>query len=521
MNLDRAERAIEIEAKLREHPGVRDAAVFKWQPADAAHHQLVAYVAPNHEYLDQTLSSSDDETRRIQKWKKTYDLTQLGRESSVPQPDFNILGWNSSYTRQPIPAAEMREWVDLTVQEISKCEPSEVLEIGCGSGLLLLRVAPHCKRYVGVDNAHAVLETLERQMRQLGGDWTQVELLDRPADRFDGFRANSFDTLISNSAVQYFPSLSYLLKVLEQALDVVKPGGTIFLGDLRSLPLQGPFMASVELFQASPEMTVADLRDRIRKRIRLDEQLVLSPALFLALRQRWPKIASVEIEPRRGQFDNEMNRYRFNARLRIGAAPAEIVEPAWISCQQEKLTLESLAAMLAKNNPELLAIAHVPNRRIEKDLFAFSKLQTQSGSNTVSSFKQEIQQAATHGIDPQDLWSLGEQLGYDVRISWAAARPDGSYDVVFRRPKPLNPPSTIAIRWPQPASLLDDLALYANAPTKAVPREKLLQQLREYCRQNLPEALTPGDIILLHLLPLSPDGTLDRQSLPSPDGLYA
>lgn len=521
MSLDRADRATEIEAKLCEHPGVRKAAIFTWRPAYAAHHQLVAYVVPNNDYLDQTLSAADDETRRIQKWKKTYDLTQLGQQSSVSQPDFNILGWNSTYTRQPIAEAEMREWVDLTVQEILKCEPSEVLEIGCGTGLLLLRIAGRCKRYVGVDNAHAVLETLKRQMLQLGGDWTQVELLERSADRFDGFRANSFDTIISNSAIQYFPSLNYLLKVLEQAVEVVKPGGTIFLGDLRSLPLQGLFAASVELFQVPPEMTIADLRDRIRKRIRLDEQLVLSPALFLALQQRWPKIASVEIEPRRGQFDNEMNRYRFNARLRIGAAPAEIVEPTWISCQDENLTLESIAKILKKQNPDLLAIAHVPNRRIEKDLLAFSKLQTQGGPDTVASFQQEIQEPSNRSIDPQDLWSLGEQLGYDVRISWVAARPDGTYDVAFCRPSPLHASATIAIRWPQPASLPDDLALYANAPTKAVPREKLLQQLREYCRQNLPEALQLSEFILLHSLPLAPDGTVDHQSLPSPDGLYA
>src|SRR5271156_3758021 len=330
MQLELAEQAAEMEAKLREHPGVRQAVVFRWKRAEPGD-RLVAYVLPNNEYLDQTLSGADAELRRIQKWRKTYELTQMGRESSVSQPDFNILGWNSTYTRLAIPEDQMREWVDLTVQEILQLKPSDILELGCGVGLLLLRLARRCQRYVGVDNATAVLETLERQMQQMGGEWKQVNLLTRAADDFEGFRADSFDTLIVNSVAQYFPSLEYLLKILEKAVQVIKPGGRIFLGDLRSLPLNGRFAASVELFQAAPETSISELRERVRKRIRMDEQLVLSPALFLALRRRWPKVSRVELQPRRGRFDNEMNRYRFNAILHLGAGPAKSLEPTWTS----------------------------------------------------------------------------------------------------------------------------------------------------------------------------------------------
>jgi SAM-dependent methyltransferase len=513
-----AGRGDEIEATLREHPGVQQAAVVLWKRAEADH-RLVAYVVPDNGYVDRTLAGADDELRRIQKWQKTYDLTQLGKESKALQPAFNILGWNSSYTRLAIPDDQMHEWTDLTVQEILRYEPSEVLEIGCGTGLLLLRLAHRCKRYVGLDNARAVLGTLQRQMQQLGGEWTQVEILERAADHFDGFEANSFDTVILNSVSQYFPSLTYLLNVLEKAAGVVKAGGRIFLGDLRSMPLQGPFAASVELFQAPPTMSVAELRERVGKRIRLDEQLVLSPALFSGLCQRWPKISRVELVPRRGRFDNEMNRYRFNAILHVGAAPIEPFQPAWISWPLERMSLESLAKALEKQNPESLGITEVPNRRIWKDVVAFNKLQTEKAAQAVVSFEKEIQKAANNGIDPQDLWSLGETLQYDVQISWAAARTDGSYDVVFRRKSPNRPSKAVAVSWPESAVIHDDLALYANAPTKTAPRERLLQQIREYCDQRLPEAMRPSEIILLNTLPLAPDGTPDRQTLPTPDAV--
>ncbi len=514
--LENTNRAGELEAKLRALPGVREAAVFLWKPAEQGH-RLVAYLVPDNDYLDRTLVGADDITRRIQKWRKTYELTQVGKESSVSQPDFNILGWNSSYTRLLIPEEEMREWVGVTTQEIARSEPSEVLELGCGVGLLLLRLARQCKRYVGVDNAPAVLQALKRQMHQLGGEWNQVELLERAADHFDGFGANSFDTVILNSVAQYLPSLGYLVGILEKAVRVVKPGGRIFLGDLRSLPLERPFAASVELFQASAAMTIAELRERVRKRIQFDEQLVLSPALFLALRQRWPEISRVELHPRRGRFENEMNRYRYNAILHVGAAPAKQLKPEWFPWRPTEMTLESLAIALERQTPELLGFTNVPNRRVAKDVLAFDKLQTRRGSETVESFKMEIAGAAEYGVDPQDFSSLADKSDYDVQISWAASRADGSYDVLLHRKGRSAAPHAVDVAWPEPAVIHADLDAYASAPMRAIPLERFRNQLRRYCEQNLPETMRPLDIILLNAINLAPDGKPDRPALPMPD----
>ena len=131
--------------------------------------------------------------------------------------------WNSSYTKQPIPADEMREWVDNTVEEILSLHPAEILEIGCGTGLLLLRIAPTSKRYVGMDFSASSLKSLRKQMAALDGKQSAVTLLERPADDFKDLDDNSFDTIIINSVVQYFPSLEHLTKVLEGALKATKP----------------------------------------------------------------------------------------------------------------------------------------------------------------------------------------------------------------------------------------------------------------------------------------------------------
>jgi multiple sugar transport system permease protein len=61
--------------------------------------------------------------------------------------------------------------------------------------------------------------------------------LRRTADDLDGFEAESFDTVVINSVVQYFPDVNYLWAVLQAAVRMVTPGGTIFVGDVRSLPM--------------------------------------------------------------------------------------------------------------------------------------------------------------------------------------------------------------------------------------------------------------------------------------------
>src|SRR4029077_4652326 len=104
-----------------------------------------------------------------------------------------------------------------------------------------------------------------------------------------------------NPVAQYFPSAGYLAEVVERAVELVRPGGAIFLGDLRSLPLLEAFHASLELFQAEPEMAVERLRQKVHGRGQQENELAIDPAFFTALRRRVPKIGGVEVYPKHGR----------------------------------------------------------------------------------------------------------------------------------------------------------------------------------------------------------------------------
>ena len=70
----------------------------------------------------------------------------------------------------------MREWVGTTVERLLALPHRRTLEVGCGTGLLLFRVAPHAGRYRGTDFSAVALGHVRRQVEKPGSGLAHVEL---------------------------------------------------------------------------------------------------------------------------------------------------------------------------------------------------------------------------------------------------------------------------------------------------------------------------------------------------------
>jgi amino acid adenylation domain-containing protein len=327
----------EIEATLAQYPGVKQVAAVTQLDA-SGEKRLVAYVAGK--LAGENVAKL--ETEQISQWQVVYDSEAEIFEQITSKEDFtfNIVGWNSSYTGAAIPAKEMREWVNNTVERILALKPDKILEIGCGTGLLLFPIAPHCTEYRGTDFSKTALGYIEKVLKMPEYHLPQATLTQRMADNFEGLEPESYDTVVINSVIQYFPSLAYLMRVLQGALQVLKPGGKLFIGDVRSLPLLEAFHTSIVLHQAEDSLSVTALQQQVQKRMQQEEELVIDPALFEALVQHFPQIENVEILPKQGEFENELTKFRYDAVL----VKAQSITPL-----QEVETFPHLGAY--SNNP--------------------------------------------------------------------------------------------------------------------------------------------------------------------------
>ncbi|MHC5718984.1 MAG: class I SAM-dependent methyltransferase, partial [Nostoc sp.] len=232
----------EIEGVIKRHPGVRDALVIVWEESKEDV-RIAAYIVPKDQILDyETLKQE-----QTQEWQYTFNETYRHNETEANEA-FNITGWNSSYDNQPIPASDMRQWLNNTLARIQALKPQRVLEIGCGTGMILLNIATQVKSYWGTDFSHEAISRLTNIIQNRS--WNHVNLLTQEASDFSKITDFEFDTIIINSVAQYFPSIEYLQQVIAGALKILAPGGSLFIGDNRNFSLLNYFHTSVAFYQA-------------------------------------------------------------------------------------------------------------------------------------------------------------------------------------------------------------------------------------------------------------------------------
>lgn len=493
----------EVELALERNPAV-DRAVVLALPDSNGEKQLVAYLVAKPEAVEKAAQESDPH-QHVSLWQNVYEETY--RQNPAPEDlTFNTSGWRSSYTGQTIPEPEMREWLSHTIDRIRSLHPKSVLEIGCGTGMILARIAPGCDSYVGMDISAAGLDNIRTMQRTLPG-LGRVTLHERSAEQTAFLESQTFDTIIINSVIQHFPDVDYLLAVLSEAVRLAKPGGHIFIGDVLNLALLEAFHTSVQLFRASDADNCGHLRQRVRHLLAHERDLCLAPQFFRALMKELPAITHIQVLPKPGRAHNQLNTFRFDAVLRVNGAPEPAQELTWTDWQRRKLTLSEVSALLS-SGPDTLAIRGIPNARLEADVAAVSWLRETPASDPVRTLRAILAREHRGGIEPAALHSLNP--AYRVELSWLNSRNDGALDAVFTRSD--IPVRTIA--FPSTGGeAVRGCPDYSNHPRRASINRQLIPQVRQSLKDKLPHYMIPSVFTIIDKLPLSPTGKIDRRAL--------
>ncbi|MFN2446674.1 MAG: amino acid adenylation domain-containing protein [Vicinamibacterales bacterium] len=496
----------EIESTLLAHPSVREAVVTALDDTEQGK-RLVAYIIPEMGEASVDESSGALDREQLSEWEGVWNHIYAQAEAARDQT-FNIIGWNDSYTRTPFSDEEMRDWVEATVARIRALAPTRVWEIGCGTGLILHRVAPGCTEYLGTDHSGTVVEALDRQV---AGVLPQVRIARCAAHEPPPGLTQRFDLVILNSVAQYFPTVDYLLNVLELAVSSVRDGGTVFLGDIRNLQLLDAFHASVQTYQASDETPVKALAERVRRAVTQDQELVVHPELFAALPRRLPRIHEVEINLKRGSHLNELTRFRYDVVLRVGGG-RRAGTPALEA--SEDIGGVAIGRWLRALDARGGTISDLPNARVQSECLLSKLLQSSDAPSTVGELRRTSANRSLRGIEPEALFAIQPELQRRIVISPSASgRPDTFDLTVPAETGSLATPSSAASRRPD-ASFW---RLRANSPLQASFTRRLMPRIRTFLQERLPDFMVPSAFVPLERMPLSPNGKIDRRALPPPD----
>lgn len=300
-------------------------------------------------------------------------------------------------------------------------------------------------------------------------------------------------------------SLSELLADITRAVEVTADDGTVVVAGIRSLPLLTASYTAAELAGARDEMSAGEFRWRVKARLLADTELAVDPSAFAAL-SAVGRVSAVEVVPRFKLTDVPC----FDVLLRIGRQrPA--IEPRWLDWSADQLDLATVRTLLLDQVEPVVAVRGIPNASVAPFLDAWELAAT---SASVGEIRGRVSRQA-RGVEPADLFALSQGLSYRTRVSWLAARPDGSMDAAWIRDPAL---ANAVLAWPAATARADSLA---SSPSRPARYAELSDQLRQRMATQFVQHEMPDLIVVLDRLPLTPVGKVDRAALPLPAWLTA
>ncbi len=456
----------EISYALSSHQSVDKAATILYKNKNNFE-SIISYVVLNEKH------NGENNITLANNWKQLFDDThKINKEASLT--DFS--GWKSAVDNIAFSQEIMHDWLASTIKTIllecdenkTKNKELKILEIGCGTGLVLFKMLPYCKKYIGTDISQSIVSSLKKKIKSQ----EHVTILQCAAHEVHNIINEKFDVIILNSVIQYFPSANYLRSVVCNIKNLLSDTGFIFFGDIRAKYLSDYLYREVVNYQLD-EKNNDEVEELIASERFYDNELLVDPKGLIKISYELNMHA--EIFPRIDQHNTELSRYRYNAIL-INKKSIDINPVNW----QQWTNVEDFLEYLSGKNPQhnFLGFYAIPNKRF------FSSENNES-------------------YDPYQLMQLGEKFNRSLRFGIENSAINGDFELVFSR-------------YYQKDMPLGDDNKYFSCPSEKIFLKSLEIEIMEHLGETLPRHMLPRQIEFIHKLPLGKNDKVDKKLFPIP-----
>ncbi len=100
------------------------------------------------------------------------------------------------------------------------------------------------------------------------------------------------------------------------------------------------------------------------------------------------------------------------------------------------MDIEAVQRQLTRMQPERLILCQIDNARLLRTLKAMAVLSAEPASlETVDDLREYVrsQPPSSTGLDPEDLWPIGQALDYQVSICWSDDVEAKTFDATFQK----------------------------------------------------------------------------------------
>lgn len=246
------------------------------------------------------------------------------------------VGWVDSVTGEPLDESAIRDWVQATQRRLATLPRRRVVEIGCGTGMIVEAVlaAGDTEEYVATD-----LTAPSLRPEVLADHGTRIRTVQAPAHEAVTGQTD-VDLTILHSVIQYFPSTDYTAQVLAAAVAATAPGGHVYVGDVR----HPDFEKSLAHERAARQRADTSSPQGAAESAAGQDEIAFGPAWFERVGAAIPGVTRVDVVPRWGRVDTEMTRCRYDALLHVGCPAGS--EPVPVR-EVDRLDAAGWSAMLA------------------------------------------------------------------------------------------------------------------------------------------------------------------------------